>query len=187
MLKTTFSLLTTLLLSTALFAQTYQIVPSESEIIVWGTSNVHDWEAPAEEFSGSATIEVSGDSLLSISSLQFTVVAEEINSGKGGMDKRIDDALKVKKHPNITFSLSEIQSIGSSSITAAGELTIAGVTKNVQMEVEYQLQPDGSILFNGKQNIDMTEFNVDPPTAMFGTIKAGEKVDVEFNAKFTQK
>ncbi|MGN8224130.1 YceI family protein [Gracilimonas sp. BCB1] len=186
MLKTTFSILITLLLSTTLFAQTYQIVPAESEIIVWGTSNVHDWEAPAEEYSGSANIKVSGDSLISISNLQFTVVAEEINSGKGGMDKRIDDALKVKKHPNITFSLTEIQSIGSSSITANGELTIAGVTKNVQMEVEYQLQPDGSILISGKQNIDMTEFNVDPPTAMFGSIKAGAKVDVEFNAKFSQ-
>jgi hypothetical protein len=32
----------------------------------------------------------------------------------------------------------------------------------------------------------MTEFNIDPPTAVFGTIKAGEKVDVEFNAKFAQ-
>ncbi|WP_421774290.1 YceI family protein [Gracilimonas sp.] len=186
MLKTTLSIFTTLLLNTVLLAQTYQIVPAESEIIVWGTSNVHDWEAPAEEYSGFATVEVSGDSLLSISNLQFTVVAEEINSGKGGMDKRIDDALKVKKHPNITFSLTEIKSIGSSFITANGELTIAGITKNVKMEVEYQLQPDGSILFNGKQHIDMTEFNVDPPTAMFGTIKAGEKVDVEFNTKFAQ-
>ena len=186
MLKTTFSLITTLLLSTALFAQTYQIVPEESEVIVWGTSNVHDWEAPAEEFSGSATLEIAEDSLVSISSLEFSVVAEEINSGKGGMDKRIDNALKVNKHKNITFVLTDITDIKSSTLVASGELTIAGVTKNVQMEVEYQLQPDGTITFNGKQNIDMTEFDVDPPTAMFGTIKAGEMVDVEFNAKFAQ-
>ena len=186
MLKTTFSLLTTLLLSTALFAQTYTIVPDQSEIIVWGTSNVHDWEAPAEEFSGSATIEIAEDSLVSITGLEFSVVAEEINSGKGGMDKRIDDALKVKKHKNITFVLTEITEMNASTLMASGDLTIAGVTKNVQMEVAYELQPDGTITFNGKQNIDMTEFDVDPPTAMFGTIKAGEMVDVEFNAKFAQ-
>ena len=186
MLKTTVSLITTLILSTALFAQTYTIVPEESEVIVWGTSNVHDWEAPAEEFTGSAVIEVAEDSLVSISSLQFDVVVKEINSGKGGMDKRIDDALKEKKHPNITFALTEVTEITPSSLIANGDLTIAGVTKNVQMEVAYELLPDGTIVFNGKQNIDMTEFNVEPPTAMFGTIEAGKMVDVEFKAKFAQ-
>jgi|AntRauTorckE6833_2_1112554.scaffolds.fasta_scaffold00100_4 polyisoprenoid-binding protein YceI len=186
MYKSISALILTLFLSTAVFAQTYTIVPDESEIIVWGTSNVHDWEAPAEEFSGSATLEVADDSLVSITSLQFSVVAEQINSGKGGMDKRIDDALNVKKHKNITFVLTDITDIESSTLIANGELSIAGVTKSVQMKVEYQLQADGTILFNGKQNIDMTEFNIDPPTAVFGTIKAGEKVDVEFNAKFAQ-
>lgn len=187
MLKTIFSFILTLLLSTALFAQTYQIIPDESEIIILGTSNIKDWKAPAEEFSGSADIEISGDSLVSIASLQFNVVAEEINSGKGGMDKKIDDALQVKKYPNITFALSEIENIKPDSLTANGELTISGVTRNVQIEVEYQLQANGTILFNGKQNIDMTEFNVDPPTAVFGTIKADEMVEVKFNAKFAQK
>lgn len=184
-----YKLITTLILSlsfTAVFAQNYTLVQEESEVMVIGTSNVHDWEAPAEEFSGVAEIEVADDSLVSISSLNFTVVAEEINSGKGGMDKRIDDALKVKKHPEVSFELSEIAEISNGVLNAKGTLTIAGVTKEVQMEVNYQLLPDGSILFEGTQNIDMTEYEVDPPTAMFGTIKAGEKVDVKFSTKFAQ-
>lgn len=184
-----YKVIITLILSfslTAVFAQDYQLVQQESEVMVIGTSNVHDWEAPAEEFSGSAAIEVAEDSLISISELQFTVQAEEINSGKGGMDKRIDDALKINKHPEITYVLSEINEMNDGTLVATGKLTIAGVSKDVQMEVEFELLPDGAILFNGTQNIDMTNYDMSPPTAMFGTIKAGAEVDVRFAAKFAQ-
>ena len=167
-------------------AQSYSIVQEESEMMVIGTSNVHDWEAPAEEFSGSAEIEVADDSLVTISSLNFTVIAKEINSGKGGMDSRIDDALKVKKNPEISYVLSEINEVKNGALIASGKLTIAGVTKDVQMEVNYELQEDGSVLFEGTQTINMVDYDVSPPTAMFGTIKAGEKVDVKFNVKFAQ-
>ncbi|MDR9416118.1 MAG: YceI family protein, partial [Gracilimonas sp.] len=142
-------------------------------------------EAPAEEFSGSATIEVTDDSLVSISSLNFSVTAEEINSGKGGMDKRIDDALKINKHPKINFELSEITEMRNGVLSAIGTLNVAGVTKEVQMEVNYQILPDGSIQFEGTHTIDMTNHEVDPPTAMFGTIKAGAKVDIKFSTKYT--
>jgi len=54
------------------------------------------------------------------------------------------------------------------------------------MDVNYEILPDGSVLFNGTQNINMKDYDVDPPKAMFGAIKAGEEVDVIFDAKFIQ-
>ncbi|SMO80788.1 YceI family protein [Gracilimonas mengyeensis] len=179
----------TLILSlstSVLFAQSYSVVENDSKVIINGTSNVHDWESEAEEFSGTASIEIAEDSLVDISSLEFNVVVDGIKSGKGGMDSKTYDALNEKKHPNITFTLSDITQISSNTLTATGQLTISGVTKDVEMEVEYELQPDGTILFNGIQPIKMTDYNVDPPKAMFGAIKAGEDVEVTFNAKFAQ-
>lgn len=168
----------------AVYAQDYNIVPEESKVLITGTSNVHDWEAPAEEFSGNASIEIVDDTLVSITNLKFNVKVEEINSGKGGMDKRIDGALNMKKHPNITFELTDIEEILDSSLVANGKLTIAGVTNTIQMEVDYEILPDGKISFIGTQPINMRDYKVDPPTAMFGAIKAGELVEVTFDAKF---
>jgi polyisoprenoid-binding protein YceI len=168
------------------FAQNYSIDVENSKVVIDGTSNVHDWESEAEQFSGNATIGIEEDSLISITDLQFNVVVDGIKSGKGGMDSKTYDALNKKKYPNITFVLSEVTSINDSSLTATGDLTISGVTKSIQMEVEYEILPDGSVLFKGTQNINMKDYDVDPPKAMFGAIKAGEEVDVIFDAKFIQ-
>ncbi|HKK25325.1 MAG TPA: YceI family protein, partial [Gracilimonas sp.] len=148
--------------------------------------NVHDWQSEAEQFSGNATIVTEEDSLISISDLQFNVVVDGIKSGKGGMDKKTYNALDKDKYPNITFVLSEITSISDTMLTATGDLTVSGVTKTIQMDVNYEILPDGSVLFNGTQNINMKDYDVDPPKAMFGAIKAGEEVDVIFDAKFIQ-
>lgn len=168
------------------FAQSYSLVPDQSEVMITGTSNVHDWESDAEEFTGTASIDIQNDSLVSISDLKFNVVVDGIKSGKGGMDKKTYDALNKKKHPNITFVLSDISEINANSLIANGELTISGVTNTIQMEVEYSILPDGTVSFKGTQPINMTNYKVDPPTAMFGAIKAGEEVEVIFDAKFAQ-
>ncbi|MDR9418580.1 YceI family protein [Gracilimonas sp.] len=185
-----YRIIITLILSLStvmLYGQNYTTVTNESEVIIDGTSNVHDWESQAEEFSGTATIEIDGDTLISsISNLEFNVVVDGIKSGKGGMDDKTYDALNKKKYPNITFVLSEVTSINDSSLVATGDLTISGVTKSIQMNVDYEILPDGSILFEGTQNINMKDYDVDPPRAMFGAIRAGEEVDVIFNAKFAQ-
>lgn len=184
-----YRILITLILSLSsmvLYAQNYSTVTDESQVIINGTSNVHDWESKAEQFSGTATIEIEEDSLISISDLEFNVVVNGIKSGKGGMDSKTYDALNKKKYPNITFVLSEVTSISDSMLTTIGELTISGVTNTIQMEVEYEVLPDGTISFKGTQPIKMTDYNVDPPKAMFGAIKAGEDVKVTFDAKFAQ-
>ena len=182
-----YKILITLLLSLStmmLSAQEYSIVTGDSEGIITGTSNVHDWESQAEEFSGTATIETADDSLIDISALEFNVVVDGIKSGKGGMDSKTYDALNKKKYPNITFVLNEVTDLSNGSLTATGELTISGKTNTIEMDVAYELSEDGTLKFTGTQPIKMTDYDVDPPKAMFGAIKAGEDVEVTFNAVF---
>jgi polyisoprenoid-binding protein YceI len=187
MLRTLITLTLFLSLSvTTLFAQEYSIVTESSEVVITGTSNVHDWESSAEEFSGTATIETEEDSLISINDLEGVGRGEGRKSGKGGMDDKTYDALEKKKYPNITFNLADIAEINDSTLTANGELTISGVTNNIQMEVSYEILPDGTVAFIGTQPINMKDYDVDPPKAMFGAIKAGENVEVTFNAKFAK-
>lgn len=166
--------------------ETYSLDMANSTMSIEGTSNVHDWVSRAEEISGSAVIALENGALTSVSDLSLIVQIKGIKSGKKGMDSRTYDALQEKKHPIITFTLSEISSISEDGITATGELTIAGATQAVQMNVSYTVHEDGSLQFSGRQAINMRDYGIDPPTAMFGAISAGEEVQVVFDARFKQ-
>ena len=43
------------------------------------------------------------------------------------------------------------------------------------------MNADKSITFNGSYKLKMTEYKVDPPTAMLGAIKTGDGIEVKYN------
>ncbi|MBI6117628.1 YceI family protein [Salegentibacter maritimus] len=163
---------------------------SSSEIIVEGTSNIHDWEMKANSKNGSATITTEEGKLTGMPSLKVTVPAESLDSGKGGMDKNAYKALNTNKYKNIEFQLDEVKNIedkaaDSYQVKGLASLKISGVTK--QVPVEFTVKLSGNKLqINGKQQINMTHFKVDPPTAMFGTITTGEELTIKFKSTFTK-
>lgn len=161
---------------------------NSSEIIVEGTSNIHDWDMKATSKKGGATITTENGKLTGITNLQVTVPAESLDSGKSGMDKNAYKALNTKQHKNIEFKLDEVKKIeanGSNSYKVNGlaTLKISGVSK--QVPVEFTAKINGNKLeINGEKSLNMTDFKVDPPTAMFGTITTGEDVTIKFNSIF---
>lgn len=163
---------------------------TSSEIIVEGTSNIHDWEMKATSKQGGATITTEDGKLTGISSLQVTVPAESLESGKGAMDKNTYKALNTKQHKNIEFKLDEVKKIeanGSNSYKVNGlaTLKISGVSK--QVPVEFTAKLNGNKLeINGEESLKMTEYKVDPPTAMFGTITTGDEVTIKFKSTFSK-
>jgi polyisoprenoid-binding protein YceI len=64
-------------------------------------------------------------------------------------------------------------------------LSIAGVAKEVKFKTKYDV--DGNqITFKGSYTFKMTDFNIDPPTAVMGTIKTGDEVTVRLEIVFTK-
>lgn len=171
-------------------AQTYNVNKGTSSLKVEGTSNVHDWEINAEDLQGSIKAQVTDGQLVQIDQIQFTVVAESLKSGKSGMDKNTYKALKTDKNKNITYQLTKVNNLDCTSkssckVTTSGVLTIAGTKKNVDLVFDAKVNGD-KIVLTGSKKIKMTEFNVDPPTAMFGTITTGDDVNVKFQITFNK-
>ncbi|WP_395260135.1 YceI family protein [Halalkalibaculum sp. DA3122] len=172
---------------------------SESSMTIEGTSTIHDWEADVEEMKLTADLSENlfesavPASAEFIKALSFSAVVESIESGKGGMNNKIYDALKEKDHPEITYTLSEAElvssdeSTGTFTLDTTGELTVAGTTQTISFPVEGTLSDGENVRFQGSYSLNMKDYDVDPPSAVFGTIKAGEEVTISFNVVIANK
>ncbi|UCS93023.1 YceI family protein [Echinicola marina] len=151
---------------------------------VEGTSTIHDWEMVSKEgVKGNMDVTINGSEITSISSLKIILPVESLKSGKSSMDKNAYECLNQKKNPNILYELVSVDQISADKIKAKGKMTIAGQSKDVIMEVNYKLN-NGTVVFEGNQDITFSEYKLDPPTAMFNTIKTGNELKLTFKAQF---
>ncbi|MBX2844286.1 MAG: YceI family protein [Flammeovirgaceae bacterium] len=176
----TFFVLATLFLSGSIQAQQYK-VDKTTDVKINGGSTMHDWESDVEEVTGSATnITTEGNMIKEITSLNIQFVVKSIESGKGKMNSLTYEALKEESSPKITFNLTKVNSISGSNLDVQGDLTIAGKTKSVNLEGKASVAGN-TITITGEEGIDMTQYGVDPPTAMLGTIKVEPNVTIKYS------
>src|SRR5690606_7255544 len=171
-------------------AQTYNLNNTASTLKVEGTSNVHDWELDAKEQQGKLVAELADGQLVKLTQLDFTVKAESLKSGKNGMDKNTFKALNTDKHKQITYKMNKVNNIdcvttGNCKVTTSGTLTIAGTAKPIDITFDAKVAAD-KITFTGSKALKMSDFKVDPPTAMFGTITTGDQVTIKFTSTFNK-
>lgn len=172
------------LLASFFVSAQYKLVNDKSTMTIDGTSNLHDWTETVKTMSGSMAAQVSGTTIQTISSLKLTVLVASIKSDHSAMDKNTYKALNQTKYPNITYDLQSI-AIAGEKATLEGNLTIAGVTRKVKFTTGYKVSGN-SITLNGQYTFKMTDFKIDPPTALMGTMTTGDQITVKFNVLFNK-
>jgi hypothetical protein len=117
-----------------------------------------------------------------VQTTMVTVSVKAIECGDGTMNKHLRKALKEKDNPEIHFQTDKytLQNNGG-AVKAKGELTIAGVTRPVDLEANLTAIPDGGVRVVGKLDIQMTDYDVKPPSLMFGTLKVRNDISVKFD------
>jgi hypothetical protein len=176
---------------------TYALAPTGNKMIIKGTSTLHDWQCKVEQMGGQMSATITSGTLKEIQSLTFSATVSSIRSIKEngeyyekGMDKNVYKALKSDQHAAITFALRKVNSITPAAnkvtLAATGTLTIAGTPKDVTLTVTGT--PSGTgYAFEGSFPMKMTDFKVDPPTALLGTIKTGDAITIEFRTIFNAR
>ncbi|MCB0465571.1 MAG: YceI family protein [Aequorivita sp.] len=182
------SLLVMVLTTQTSLAQTYQLSNAASTLIVDGTSNIHDWDIKAENQQGKIVVEFENGMLTKIDQLDFSVTAESLKSGKSTMDKNTYKALNTGKYKQIVYKLNKVNSINCSnnnscSVSTTGSLTISGKTKTVDIAFDIAITQN-KIILSGSKTIKMTDYGVEPPSVIFGTITTGDAVDIKFKSSF---
>lgn len=169
-------------------AQTFTVSNSASTLKIDGTSNIHDWTIEAKDQKGKMEAEIVDGQLVKISQLEFSVVAESLKSGKSGMDKNTYKALNTGKYKEIVYKMGKVNNIdcvsaGSCKVTTSGTLTVAGTSKPIEITFDAKVTGD-KIILTGKKSLKMTDYKIDPPKAVFGTITTGDKMDLTFKTSF---
>jgi polyisoprenoid-binding protein YceI len=152
------------------------------KLIVKGTSSLHQWESSIEKLEGKGSFALANNALTDIKDVVVRIPVKSIKSEKGKlMDNKTYEAFDAEKNPAIIFTLTgkKIKE-ASSTLDASGTLTMAGVTKPIDVTLTYKLLPGGELQITGSKKLLMTDFKMKPPTAMMGTIKVGNEVVVTF-------
>ncbi|ULC58827.1 YceI family protein [Flaviramulus sp. BrNp1-15] len=164
-------------------AQEFNLSNTESELKVYGTSSLHDWHIDAENKSGKIVFKniEAGE----LEKCDFTVIAESLKSGKKSMDKNTYKALKTDEYKTIKFKLEEVKEIvkkgpGKFLLKSTGYLTITNAKKLIPIEFNIEIV-EGKVKLSGEKTIKMTDFNVEPPKALLGTITTGDEITIKFN------
>lgn len=173
-MKRAFIIFSLLTFSLSLAAQEYTSRQNESSMKVSGTSTLHDWDIVVESFAGKATIK--GETMESAS---FTAEVKSMKSGTSTMDDNTYKALKAKDHPKITFRSTGITN-SNGKLIIRGNLTIAGVTKPITLNTNWEKWAEKSTSVSGSYTFKMSEFGIDPPRAMLGAIKTGDEITITY-------
>ncbi len=177
-------------LSAAVADKNIYTVASDYVVTIHGTSNLHAWDEKVQKVTGKGTINWNKDGSFDLSGITIKMDVHSIKSDMGSvMDNNTYKALKAEEHPEIVFTLlGQAKSILANSnnkiITVNGNLTIAGVTRFVEMKAKVNMQGKGKLIFEGSQPIVMSDYGISPPTAIFGTLKTGNNITINFKISF---
>jgi polyisoprenoid-binding protein YceI len=160
----------------------YNLIKANQRFVVKGTSTLHDWHMETTVGQGECVL-TQTNGVMNIQKAEVKFKAEGLESGKNGMDRNAYKALKTDDFPWIEFKLSAFEAKPEGKALVTGNLTIAGLTKPITFDVE-TVQETGQITVSGSSAFKLTDFDVDPPTVLLGTIKTGDDVTVEFKLRF---
>lgn len=156
---------------------------NKSSIKIEGTSSLHDWEMKVGSVQSVQQIEINANELL-IHFVDLNIPVKSITSDNSIMDSKTFDALKGKQYPLIKFTSAQSKLAlekGAFKGEIIGMLEIAGKKRQVEIPISGVIKSNSMLEVKGDYRIDMTQYGVDPPTAMFGTLKTGKEVLVSFS------
>ena len=125
------------------------------------------------------------------SSVTAVIPTASIDTGVADRDGhlRSADFLDVETYPTLTFRSTGLASDGDNEFTLRGELTVRDVTREVELEVEFEglaRSPWGQevIGFTATTEIDREEFGITWNQALeTGGVLVGKKVKIEISAE----
>lgn len=169
-------------------AQTHVLQP-ESRMWIEGTSTVGGFTCKAAEVDGQGTLETAAPGATPVPGrAQVLMPVRRFDCGKRAMNADFYEALRSREHPVIRFELADAQVLeapedfgGWHTLQATGQLTLAGTERRIEVRLEGRRLPGDRLQGRGEKTLLMSDFGVEPPTALLGLVKARDRITVRFD------
>ncbi|MCO6475993.1 MAG: YceI family protein [Phaeodactylibacter sp.] len=121
---------------------------------------------------------------------QLRIRTRDLDCGNRNMNKDMYETLKANQYPSIAITILEAglrpgeklsQTEEWSHIVARAQISVAGVTRTALLKVRAKQIGTATYRFLSQYTIKMTDFNIDPPTAMLGLVKVNDKIEINFD------
>ncbi len=153
----------------------------QSKVWVEGTSTVRAYRCESTSVTGTA--QASSAQLADLATVpraEVTIPVATLDCRNGTMNGHMRKALKAEQNPTIRLRASGVQVSPSGAAKISGDLTIAGQTRPVSIDGS-AMSEDGKVRVRGSKRLVMTDFGVQPPTLMMGTMKVAAPVTIGFD------
>ena len=182
-----------------------------SQLVLEGSSNVAPWRCTGSSFDGRMDVAAPLSRINHIidriedgnvaplmadpSSARFPqpafrlrVPVANLRCGNAKMERDMSRALRADQFPSIEFRFTELvggvnHDIDTHTYRAkiAGVLSLAGSAKSIKLDVEARRIGPNRFRLQARLPLKMTDFQITPPTALFGAIKARNELAVKFD------
>ncbi|MDX6771189.1 MAG: YceI family protein [Elusimicrobiota bacterium] len=171
-----------LLLALPAAASEVTLSPS-SRLWLEGDSTLHPYSSTATAFTADFSFEAAGPLAAAVAAkspakLTVRVPVASLKSAHDGLDKNLRKTLKASEHPDIVFTMKSY-AVSGASVTATGDLTVAGKSREVVLEARYEAR-DGKLFVEGAEPVLMTAHGIKPPTMFMGAVKTADLVTVQY-------
>ena len=186
----TTALLLSALMTAGVVAQQYTMAGGAAvgRITISGGSTLRDWSCDVSRFDATVRSPVAGEALTLPSGREratFLVPVNGIDCRNRTMNSHLREALHGERHPEIRFELTGYTLGAGSTLSALGNLTIAGRTTPVAVEAAWSMS-GANLRVQGSRTLRMTELGVQPPTLMLGTLKVHDEITIAFDLVIQQ-
>ena len=168
-----------------------------SEVRVDGDSSLHKWTVKGRQIDGTIDFQVEVPKDATAQQIVDAIVADPkvaarasvpvatLKSTKNDrtMDNKMYGALNAKKHPTLSYELTDVTAVRRESptrfaIDTKGKLTVAGTTVVLSTPMNVDMTSDREMVVTARFGTLMTDFGVKPPEALGGMVKSHNKVGV---------
>jgi hypothetical protein len=166
-----------------------------SRLYLEGSSNVNTFTCECESMDKLPPLQLKMHALQGrpgayFENARISIRTQTLDCGHRGINSDLYESLKASHHPNISLVLDEVHWKTGEPLkgqkpwqwlTACAELTVAGVTREIDLKVHARQLSPKTFRFVSKHRIRMTDFGVSPPTALFGAVKVDNEIDLHFD------
>ncbi|MBP8238437.1 MAG: YceI family protein [Saprospiraceae bacterium] len=165
---------------------------TSTKAIIKGSSSLHAWESNITQIEGKGSFETKDDALIAVKDVEIKIAVKGIKSKEGKqMDNKTYDTFKSDENPYIIYSISnavvKVNDSNQVTIEALGKLSMAGITQSVPLSATGKKLPNGDLQLSLSKKIKMTDYKMEPPVMLLGTIKVGNEVTLEFDFVLARK